>query len=211
MRRPTPTLARNMPVDVPSPIDLRRMDDAVAWEATATARRPCRAEFFDAFTRDLGGASRVLELGSGPGFLAEHLLRARPGVHLVLLDFSPAMHELARRRLGTLLQRVTLVERDFKSVDWPAGLGYFDAVITNQAVHELRHKQHAPILHTQVRKLLKPGGRYLVCDHLAGPGWMSNTDLYMTVDEQRSALESAGIAHVREVLCKEGMVLHNAT
>ena len=65
-----------MTIDVPSPIDLRLMTDARPWSETALARRPARPEFFDTFARLIGrDGVRVLELGSGPGFLADHLLR----------------------------------------------------------------------------------------------------------------------------------------
>jgi SAM-dependent methyltransferase len=199
-----------MSIDVPSPIDLREMREAVDWESTATSKRPWRTEFFEAISDSLAGAQRVLELGSGPGFLAEHLLRSRPLLHLVLLDFSAAMHELARLRLGPLAARVQFLERDFKSDAWSKDVGTFDAVVTNQAVHELRHKAHAPALHRQVRALLRPSGTYLVSDHFAGEGGMSDSDLFMTVEEQRAALESAGFAKVDELLRKGGMVLHRA-
>jgi hypothetical protein len=39
---------------------------------------------------------------------------------------------------------------------------------------------------------------------------MSNEQLYMTVAEQKAALESAGYASVRQVFLKGGLVLHNA-
>jgi SAM-dependent methyltransferase len=200
-----------MPQDIPSPIDLRQVPDALAWEAGAMAKRPWRVEFFDAFADALRATSGpILELGSGPGFLAHHLLARLPAVHMVLLDFSPAMHALARRRLGAHANRVTQVERSFKDEGWHAGLGSFDAVVTHQAVHELRHKRHARRLHEEVLGLLAPGGRYLVCDHFAGEGGMGGGELYMTVDEQRRALEAAGFAHVRQLLCKGGLVLHEA-
>lgn len=199
-----------MPIDIPSPIDLREMREAVDWESTATSKRPWRAEFFEAISASVAGAQRVLELGSGPGFLAEHLLRRHAALDLVLLDFSGAMHELARQRLGPLSARAQFVERDFKSDTWAAGLGKFDAVVTNQAVHELRHKAHAPALHRQVRLLLRPSAPYLVSDHFAGEGGMSNGELFMTVEEQRAALQAAGFAKVEELLRKGGMVLHRA-
>lgn len=199
-----------MPIDVPSPIDLREMREAVDWESTATSKRPWRTEFFEAIAGSLAGAQRVLELGSGPGFLAEHLLRSHPRLDLVLLDFSGAMHQLARQRLGPLAARVQFVERDFKSDAWSADVGTFDAVVTHQALHELRHKAHAPALHRQVRSLLRPSAPYLVSDHFAGEGGMSDGDLFMTVEEQRAALEAAGFAKVEELLRKGGMVLHRA-
>ena len=39
---------------------------------------------------------------------------------------------------------------------------------------------------------------------------MSNEQLYMTVAEQKAALESAGYASVRQVFLKGGLVFHNA-
>jgi len=61
-----------------------------------------------------------------------------------------------------------------------------------------------------VRDCLKEGGAYLVCDHYAGEGGMANDQLYMSVDEQRKALEAAGFAAVSRLLLKGGMVLHEA-
>jgi SAM-dependent methyltransferase len=200
--------------DVASPIDLRSVSDARQWAATAMARRPWREEFFQCFVDQLRAMRSdrlaVLELGSGPGFLAQRILAAVPGVAYTMLDFSPAMHALARERLGPLARAVRQVEADFKRAGWAAGLGEFDAVVTMQAVHELRHKKHVAGLHATVRSLLKPTGRYLVCDHYVGPGGMTNAALYMTVAEQRQALAQAGFAAVTALMQKGGLVLHSA-
>jgi ubiquinone/menaquinone biosynthesis C-methylase UbiE len=201
--------------DVPSPIDLRLIADASEWEATAMQQRPWRTEFFAKFADELAhlkpAANRVLELGSGPGFLASRLLSAFPDLRMTLLDFSEAMHALAQRRVGAMADRVEFILRSFKNSEWVQGLHEFDAVITNQAVHELRHKRHAKELHRQVTTVLRSGGTYLVCDHFAGAGGMTNDQLYMTVAEQKAALESAGYASVRQILMKSGMILHRAT
>ena len=139
--------------DVPSPIDLRLMADALEWESTAMSKRPWRTEFFACFSSAIKIAApsgRVLELGSGPGFLADHLVRELPDISYVTLDFSAAMNQLAVRRLGTHASRVQFIERNFREPNWPQGLGAFECVVTNQAVHELRHKAHAPALHQQI-------------------------------------------------------------
>ncbi len=202
-------------VDVPSPVDLRLMPDALEWESAAMLKRRWRVEFFSAFAEELKRQERpvfrVLELGSGPGFLACHLLNALPRVQMVLLDFSTAMHQLAKQRLGPLVNRVDFAEASFKDHHWVKHLTQFDAVVTQQAVHELRHKRYAPELHRQVRAVLRPGASYLVCDHFFGLGGMSNDQLYMTVDEQKAAIESAGYQSVRQVLLKGGLVLHHAS
>lgn len=202
-----------MLADVPSPIDLRSMEDARQWAESAMSKRPWRTEFFAAFAVVIESASaaRVLELGSGPGFLAEHLLSSHTALRYVALDFSAAMHELAAQRLGKLTGRVQFVERNFREAAWPDGLGQFGFVVTNQAVHELRHKRHASMLHTQVKQVLQPGGAYLVCDHFFGEGGMSNDQLYMSVAEQRQALLDAGFGSVEQVMLKGGLVLHHAT
>lgn len=203
------------PVDVPSPIDLRATADARECAATALSKRPSRVDFFTRFADELAARAtsglRILELGSGPGFLAEHLLQRLPQLRYVALDFSAAMHELARERLGNRAADVEFVERSFRDDGWTQALGRFDAVVTNQAVHELRHKRHAPALHARVLSLLAPGGVYLVCDHFAGEVGMSNDQLYMTVDEQRQALLDAGFARVEPLLYRGGLLLQRAS
>lgn len=198
--------------DVPSPIDFTRLDEARAWEQSAPAR-PGRTEMFGLFARELAvlpKEARVLELGSGPGFLAAALLDAHPHLKLTLLDFSAAMHGLARARLGHRSGGVAFVERGFKEPGWSAGLGPFDAVVTNQAVHELRHKRHAPALHRAVRELLAPGGLYLVSDHVFGEGGLPDARMYMTEAEHREVLREAGFEAVDKIARHGSLVLHRA-
>jgi cyclopropane fatty-acyl-phospholipid synthase-like methyltransferase len=189
--------------DVPSSIDFRSTTDAREWERTAMEKRPWRAAMFARIADELAGRRRVLELGSGPGFLAAHLL-GRLDLDYVALDFSVAMHELARARLGS---RVTFIERDFLDPGWPRELGTFDAIVTMQAVHELRHKRRAPALYAQVRELIAPGGLFLVCDHVAGDGGMTNESLYMTEAEQLDALHASGFTGVRVAARVHGLAL----
>jgi SAM-dependent methyltransferase len=199
-------------VEVPTPIDFRLMGDCLEWESKAMAR-PFRLDFFEAITNRLRKLNvselSILELGSGPGFLALYILETLPEVQISLLDFSPAMHELAGKRLATYVERVKFVERNFKEVDWAEGLGTYDVVVTIQSVHELRHKLYAEALHRQVKTLLKEQGCYLVCDHYFGEDGLQNDQLYMTRDEQRSCLASAGYK-VTDVLVKGGRSLYHA-
>ncbi len=200
--------------DIPSPIDLRAMQDARAWSDSAMQKRPCREDFFNAFVTELRSLClnelSILELGSGPGFLAEQILKYLPNATYTMLDFSAAMHNLARRRLGNSPQSVRFVLANFKEEGWPSSLQPFNAVVTMQAVHELRHKRHALQLHSTVLRLLRQGGVYLVCDHYTSEDAMTNTDLFMTVEEQRATLDNAGFESVQCVLQKGGLVLHRA-
>ena len=202
------------PKDIPSPIDFHTMSDARAWADSAMQKRPWRQEFFDVFVNELNSLNRkglsVLELGSGPGFLAHHILQSLTEIKYTMLDFSSAMHELAHQRLGSFAQHVRFIQADFKTKEWTLSLDTFDAVVTLQAIHELRHNRHTLELHSSVRRLLRKDGIYLVCDHFIGGGSMTNTDLFMTIEEQYSTLENAGFKNVQCVLQKNGLVLHRA-
>ncbi|MGP1718014.1 MAG: class I SAM-dependent methyltransferase [Methylophilus sp.] len=204
-----------MPPEIPSPIDLKDPATAAEWAQSALAKRPWRPEFFQAFADTIlkyfpTGAVRILELGSGPGFLAEFLLQALPKSQYVALDFSAAMHALAKERVGLGSEHIHFLERDFLTPDWSQGLGVFDVIVTMQAVHELRHKTRASSLHQQVKSLLHSDGYYLLCDHHTDDGGMQNTELYMSVAEQRAALSAGGFDQITLILNKGGLALHQA-
>lgn len=199
--------------DVPSAIDLREMADARKW-ASSAERRPGRNEMLNRIVDEAAAsapdAPRILELGSGPGFLAQRVFSRLPTARYWALDFSAAMHALARKRLAAHAERATFLVRNFKSDDWPNGLQPFDLVLTNQAVHELRHKSYAEGLHSQVRGLLKPTGTYLMSDHFSDPGGLPNPDLYMTMDEQEQALSAAGFTSVERLAVEGSLALYRA-
>jgi SAM-dependent methyltransferase len=204
-----------MDEDVPISVDYRIAEKAQGWSASALGGRPWRADMFTAFADLLTGECagrkcRILELGSGPGFLAKQVLSAIDAEYIAL-DFSAPMHELAKQHLGVLAGRVRFVERSLRDAAWAEGLGRFDYVITNQAVHELRHKRHAPVLHRQVRELLLSGGAYLVSDHWLGEGGMSNAKMYMTSEDQRDMLLQGGFSTVEMITTKGDLVLHRAS
>jgi SAM-dependent methyltransferase len=179
-----------------------------------TTKRPWREEFFariaDELSRSAEGPLSILELGAGPGFLARHLLSAVSVSRYWALDFSAAMHELARDRLGALAERVEFVETDFRTTHWAEGLPAVDAVVTVQAVHELRHKRHAAPFYRRVRPLVVPGGVLLICDHVAGHGGMSDRTLYMTPNEHADALREGGFPAIDVLLQKGGLILLRA-
>jgi len=202
--------------DVPSPIDFHDPAQARQWVDTSFARRPARPAFFAAFVAalqaELPAAAAVLEVGSGAGLLAEPLLAQVPAIaRYDLLDFAAPMHALARERLAAFAGRTRHLARDFKRSDWTEGLGGYHALLTMQAVHEVRHKGHVAALYAQMRPLLKPGGVFLVCDHYAGgPVRNMHPELFFTRDEQPLALRVAGSTSVELLLEREEMALYRA-
>ncbi|MFM6905198.1 MAG: methyltransferase domain-containing protein, partial [Acinetobacter tjernbergiae] len=91
--------------DVSSPIDLRNYEDALEWQETANIKRPWRKDFFDYYVHLIqihhSDPCHILELGSGPGFLAQHLLSQLDHIEYTAFDFSEVMHQLAQEKLNS--------------------------------------------------------------------------------------------------------------
>ena len=200
------------PRDVPSPINFHDPAQARTWTQRTAANRPWRPDFFCLFAAALNARSahplRILELGSGPGQLASAVLKSCWVSQYVALDFSNAMHALAREQLGPLAAKVKFVKRDFREPAWNAALGKFDAVLTLQAAHETRHQDRLPDLLHGTRACIKAGGLLLYCDHYRGT--LKNPLLYLRRQEQPRALIAAGFVHIDRLLDKEGMALYRA-
>ena len=103
----------------------------------------------------LPSQARVLELGCGPGRLwKENLERIPPGWNVTLSDFSPGMLAEAQRNLAGA-RPFAFEVADAQEV--PFGDTTFDAVIAN---HMLYHVPDRPRALAEIRRVLKPGGRF---------------------------------------------------
>jgi SAM-dependent methyltransferase len=203
--------------DVPYGEDFHDPAVAAAWAEGVMRKRPWRATIFPHFVAIVGAApvtrARVLELGSGPGFLAEQLLAQCPNVaHYTLLDFSEPMLDQSRQRLGLYVDRTEFLRADFKADTWPSLVSApVDFVVSLQAVHELRHKRHAHRLYAQLAPLLRPGAEVLICDHLpAGAHTPRHRVLYMDPDEKLEALTRAGLVDAKVVWSDHNMAFYRA-
>ncbi|MFN3649457.1 MAG: class I SAM-dependent methyltransferase [Armatimonadota bacterium] len=114
---------------------------AAGWAERFTPTAP-RLRLFDAMVEQLrdspAAAGRIVELGAGPGFLAERVLASLPAVRYVAVDFSEAFLSLARRRLARFADRVTWVRADLLSREWPEAVGGpVEACVSTWALHDL--------------------------------------------------------------------------
>ncbi|GAB3213172.1 class I SAM-dependent methyltransferase [Marinactinospora thermotolerans] len=100
---------------------------------------------------------RLLDLGCGPGVVADHVAR-RFGVHVVAADVSPAMLSLARRRTGPL------VEHHLVTDDQIPGLAdaSVDRAMCNFVLVCVPEKARILRLFREVHRLLRPEGRFAV-------------------------------------------------
>lgn len=178
-------------------------DEVVArrWATEAAQKKPWRPELWDLFADLLRAEApsplRILELGAGPGLLAQRVLRDVPVSEYVLFDFSEPMIAMAKDTLGER-EAVSFHLGNFKEPNWPSHVpGFFDAVISMQAVHEIRHKRHVPWLYAQAATLLRPEGALIICDAEPTPDQSEEQrQLGSTRREQEHAMLWAGLEQV---------------
>jgi tRNA (cmo5U34)-methyltransferase len=137
-------------------------------------------------------AARLLELGTGTGETAVHVLAAHPGAALVGVDASAPMLSHARTRLPEADLRVGRLQD-------PLPEGPFDLVFSALAVHHLDGVEKADLF-ARVAAVLAPGGRVVLGD-LIVPSDAGDVvtpidgvfDQPSTIDEQLGWLTEAGL------------------
>lgn len=100
--------------------------------------------------------ARVLELGCGPAKLwRENLERVPQGWDITLTDASPGMLKETRAYLEDAPRAFFYEVVDVQNI--PFADASFDAVV---AIHMLYHVPDQPRALTEIRRVLKPGGRF---------------------------------------------------
>jgi ubiquinone/menaquinone biosynthesis C-methylase UbiE len=102
----------------------------------------------------------VLEVAIGTG---RNLPFYPQGIRLTGVDFSPAMLELARRQADRLGRKVDLRLGDAQALDLPDAS--FDTVVCTLSLCAIPDERRAV---AEMRRVLRPGGRLLLLDHVAG-------------------------------------------
>src|SRR5690242_2903619 len=118
---------------------------------------------------DLRGAKQILDVGSGAGQIAKHLLKyADPGTHITCCDLSPEMLRRARTRIKD--NAPDHVAADLAKL--PFADGSFDCVTCG---YVLEHLPEARLGLSEIARVLMPGGRLLLLtteDNFSG-AWTS--------------------------------------
>lgn len=94
--------------------------------------------------------SHVLDIGSGPGLVAEAFTNI--GATVAGIDFSPQMVQVARKRYP----HIAFEEANAEHI--PFDSGTFDVVVSNYVVH---HFARPGVVFREICRVLKPGGRFI--------------------------------------------------
>jgi SAM-dependent methyltransferase len=106
----------------------------------------------------LRGTEELLDLGCGNGFVLEHVRPHLAAGHIVGLDIAPGVLEAARRRLVGVATPCDFVEGSADDLSAFAD-GSFDRVM---AVYMAHYVPDLPRCFTEVRRVLRPGGRFVL-------------------------------------------------
>ena len=122
-------------------------------------------------TVDIKPGERVLDVCAGTNAVGMALLKREPTLEVHAIDRSAAMQEVGRRQAESLGLRIQSVIDDVHTLPYPDNT--FDVVTLQFASRHLRIRRVAE----EIRRVLKPGGRFYHCDMLR-PGNRTVESLY---------------------------------
>lgn len=130
---------------------------------------------FDRVLEHIPASARILELGCGPGTLwVKNQERIPSGWEITLSDFSGGMIDAARKNLAGLSVAFHFEIADAQQIPWEDSV--YDAVIANHMLYHVPDRARAI---AEIRRVLKPGGRFFAATN----GLAHLQELYSLVEQ----------------------------
>lgn len=148
---------------------------------------------------------RALDVGCGPGTMAIALAeRVGPAGEAVGIDASAEMIELARDKAGRAGSAARFEAAAIEAL--PFADGEFDVATSTFMLHHLPEDVRAKGL-AEVRRVLKPGGRFVIVDFASDSGTflghllsvMGHSHGKSTLPHLESALREAGFSSIEKM------------
>ena len=132
---------------------------------------PERLELFNVMLSELESRippnGCVIELGIGPGYLADHLLRAMLDIQYYGVDFSGPMLDIARQRLRPYSARVGHVQADLVMDRWWTDIPTpVNAIVSTWALHDLGSQESVEVVYRSCAQVLQRGQMLLNGDFI---------------------------------------------
>jgi ubiquinone/menaquinone biosynthesis C-methylase UbiE len=110
---------------------------------------------------NLVAAGAAADLGCGPGYLAVELAHRAPGLHVTGVDLSDAMltQAIANARLAGVAHQTDFRTADAAALPFPDAS--LDLVVSTFSLH---HWDDPGPIFTEVARVLRPGGAFLLFD-----------------------------------------------
>lgn len=110
---------------------------------------------------------RLLDLGCGPGRLAIRFKKKNANCHVTAIDRDSEILKLAEMNAQKAGVKIKFVQKDLAALNLPEK---FDCIYSTFVFHHLPVKTKGQAL-KQLRKILKPGGRFVLADFCRADGW----------------------------------------
>ncbi|HLA39474.1 MAG TPA: methyltransferase [Candidatus Glassbacteria bacterium] len=137
---------------------------------------------------DLAAATRLLDVGGGPGTYAIEFCRLKPELTATIFDLPQVIEGITAGQVkdAGLSDRINCVGGDYLKDELPAG---FDLVLVSNIIHSLGERDNR-LLFERCRKAILPGGRIVVKDFLLDdsrvtPGFASMFAVNMLTGTER--------------------------
>jgi len=122
---------------------------------------------FSELNSDIPPTGCIVELGIGPGYLADYLLRKMPKMQYHGVDFSTPMLDIARQRLKPHASRLAYVQADLVKDDWWTDIPTpVDAIVSTWALHDLGSRESIETVYKNCAKVLQGNGILLNGDFI---------------------------------------------
>lgn len=150
--------------------EFHNMDFAKEWADKFTPT-PERIDLFETMLNSINQINEnhihILELGIGPGFLAEFLLSNLENATYQGLDYSIPMLKIAERRLTVFKDRICFTQADLTNPNWIDGMADSPRIVVSTwALHDLFNEDSIHSVYKNVEKLLAPNGIFLNGDFI---------------------------------------------
>jgi SAM-dependent methyltransferase len=188
--------------------------EAKKWENRIIENGFYRELFFQKILKEITLLSdiplSILEVGSGPGHLAERIMESIKVEKYALFDLSESMNYIASQRLKNYQDVLNINVGDFLNTTDYDHFNNVDVVVCMQTIHEAGDKKLAADIYKCIRTTLKPAGVFLVCDFIYNEESMDNSTMYMTATEQKETLLNSGFKSPELVSLNNGLTLYKA-
>ncbi len=146
-------------------------------------------------------APHVVELGTGPGYMARHILERHAAMTYEALDFSEVFFDVARETIGDLVPRVTFTNADLMDQAWPQKLSRQpDAIISTWALHDLGGRDPVADVYARCYETLPVGGVLVNGDFIKpdGTSWDYEPGRF-EIDIHLDFLRNAGFSDPKSI------------